>query len=238
MEIARQLHKRKRRLILYLPSDFESSVRGYLQAKGDYWPQYLEFVRAFSDKFGPLCNGWWFDACTAKPDAQWQEWLAVCRSGNPGSVVAFSGAEFCAGGSLEPLCRLEDYHAGEIHILEGGRIRRDFMSPGSRFFINPDGTMQKEGRDKPPRYHMPESQFIGGVQWHCLLPIDQTFNPAIPKRLCRYSDQELFGFVDAVKSVGGAITINVPIEIENGHIPEDSHAQLVRLRKHLREKAR
>ena len=93
--------------------------------------------------------------------------------------------------------------------------------------------MQKEGNNEPPRYHMPTSQFIGNVQWHCLLPLDLTFNPAIPNRLCRYSDAELFGFVKAVKSVGGAITINVPLDIANGRIAEDSHAQLVRLSKAL-----
>lgn len=238
LEIARQVDMRKKRLILYLPSDSEPSVRGFLNVQGDYWPQYLDFVRAFSDKFGPLCAGWWFDSCGAKPDDQWNLWLAACRSGNSNSVVAFSGAEFCTGGPIEPRCRLEDYHAGEIHMLDNGRIRRDFMVPGSRFFIQPDGTMQMEGHAQPPRYHMPESQFIGGVQWHCLLPIDLTFNPAIPNRLCHYPDQELFSFVDAAKSVGGAVTINVPIEMETGHIQQDSQAQLVRLGKHLREQAR
>jgi len=39
--------------------------------------------------------------------------------------------------------------------------------------------------------------------------------------------------VDDIKAVGGAITINIPIEIEDGHIPQDTHPQLVRLGKHL-----
>ena len=80
---------------------------------------------------------------------------------------------------------------------------------------------------------MPDAQFLDGVQWHALLPLDLTFNPAVPNAFCRYPDKELFGFVDAVKGVGGALTINVPIEVENGHIPTDSHAQLVRLGRHL-----
>ena len=95
---------------------------------------------------------------------------------------------------------------------------------------------------------MPDSQFIDNVQWHCLLPIDLTFNPAVPNQYCHYTDKELFQFVDAVKGVGGAITINVPIlgadgpaavdqpvgpPAENGHIPQDTHAQLVRLNRHL-----
>ena len=53
--------------------------------------------------------------------------------------------------------------------------------------------------------------------------------PAIPARLCRYSDAELFGFVKAVRSVRGAVTINVPIDLQRGLIPANSHAQLVRL---------
>jgi hypothetical protein len=46
-------------------------------------------------------------------------------------------------------------------------------------------------------------------------------------------DAELFGFVKAVKSVGGAVTINVPLDVANGHIAEDSHAQLIHLSKAL-----
>lgn len=56
----------------------------------------------------------------------------------------------------------------------------------------------------------------------------------MPNQYCHYTDKELFKFVDAVKSVGGALTINVPIENENGHIPDDTHAQLVRLGQHLK----
>lgn len=63
--------------------------------------------------------------------------------------------------------------------------------------------------------------------------IDLTFNPAVPNQYCHYTDKELFRFVDDVKSVGGAITINVPIDRANGHIPCDTHSQLVRLGKHL-----
>jgi len=33
------------------------------------------------------------------------------------------------------------------------------------------------------------------------------------------------------KRIGGALTINVPIDVETGLIPEDSHSQLVRLGK-------
>jgi hypothetical protein len=44
-------------------------------------------------------------------------------------------------------------------------------------------------------------------------------------------EKDLLTFVRRVKSVGGALTINVPIEVETGLIPKDSHSQLVRLGK-------
>ena len=93
--------------------------------------------------------------------------------------------------------------------------------------------MQRAGHNA--HYYLPDGQFIGNVQWHSLLPINATFNPAIPERMCRYLDDELFGFVQAVKSVGGAVTINVPINTATGIIPADSHAQLARLGWHLRK---
>ena len=93
--------------------------------------------------------------------------------------------------------------------------------------VNADGKLRKKGQEAG--FYLPDSQFIDNVQWHCLLPVDLTFNPAVPNQYCHYTDKELFGFVDRVKSVGGAITINVPIENETGQIPQDTLAQVVRL---------
>ncbi len=233
-EIAQQMQKRGKRFILYVPSDIEPTLKSQTGIPPEgYRAWYLSFIRAYSEKFGKLHHGWWFDTCTPLPNEQWQDWLDACRAGNPDSAVAFSGAEFCTGGDVMPRCPIEDYHAGEIHVLDGGRIRRDFLVPGGTFTLTPDGAMQRAGHSA--HYYMPDGQFIGNVQWHCLLPIDKTFNPAIPDRMCRYSDAELFGFVRAVRSVGGAFTVNVPINAANGIIPEDSHAQLVRLGRHLQK---
>ena len=71
------------------------------------------------------------------------------------------------------------------------------------------------------------------MQWHGLLPIDLTFNPAIPNQYCHYTDKELLQFVRAVNSVGGALTINVPVDVQTGHIAAESQSQLTRLSKAL-----
>ncbi|HSV72566.1 MAG TPA: hypothetical protein VLH79_02265 [Chthonomonadales bacterium] len=235
MEIARRLQRSRKRLILYLPSEQHAEPvlqRAFRYGEPGHTQRYFAFLRSYSVKYGRLLHGWWFDACGPHSDAYWLEWMEALRAGNPDTVVAFSGAEFCTGGPLGPISRLADYHAGEIHLLEDGRIRRDFLPPGGDIVIVEGGRIRKRGQEA--RTYMPDGQFVGGVQWHGLLPLDLTFNPAVPNQFCRYSDRELFGFVDAVKAVGGAVTINVPIDIETGLIPTCSHAQVVRLGEHLR----
>jgi hypothetical protein len=234
LEIAQRLKPLGKRLILYFPSeaDADPCVK---QALGfgteGYAERYFEFLRQYSLKFGTLHHGWWFDACGPHPDAYWNQWLAALRAGNPDVVVAFSQAEFCCGGNIQPVCRLEDYHAGEIHLLEDGKIRHDFLWPPGGLQLTAEAKLRKPGQEA--RFYMPDGPFVGGVQWHGLLPIDLTFNPAIPNQFCHYTDQELLQFVRAVKSVGGALTINVPIDVQTGRIEPGSQAQLVRLSKAL-----
>ena len=237
-EIGEQLHRRGKKLIVYFPGAHTAADPTVKRLLGlgteGYADRHNDFIRKYSLKLGRLCDGWWFDSCGVQDEPAWQKEIAACRAGNPESVIAFSGAEFCAsGGRIKPICPIEDYHAGEIHLLEGGKIRTDFIyPPGDGVIVTEDGKLRKKGQEAG--FYLPDSQFIDNVQWHCLLPVDLTFNPAVPNQYCHYTDKELFGFVDRVKSVGGAITINVPIEIDTGQIPQDTLAQVVRLGRHLK----
>ncbi|OQA00110.1 MAG: hypothetical protein BWY71_00826 [Planctomycetes bacterium ADurb.Bin412] len=254
-EIGQRLHGRGKKLIIYLPGPYAGSDPTIKRLLGlgseGFIDRHNAFIREYAAGLGRLLDGWWFDSCGPQDNALWQKEMEACRAGNPEAVVAFSGAEFCASsGQIMPLCPIEDYHAGEIHLLEDSRIRTDFLwPPGEGIIIDAQCKLRKQGQE--PKFYLPDAQFIGNVQWHCLLPIDLSFNPAVPNQYCHYTDAELFRFVDAVKAVGGAITINVPIGgasgpagvdtssasfIGNGHIPQDTQAQLVRLGKHLQEK--
>jgi hypothetical protein len=83
---------------------------------------------------------------------------------------------------------------------------------------------------------MPASQYVEGVQWHALVPMDSSFNaPTIPYSACHYSDEELIQFIKGCKAVHGAVTLNAPIDIK-GHIPAETAAQLKRLGKALEQK--
>ncbi len=240
-EIGKELHKRGKRMIIYLPgatTGVDPTVKRLLGRGTDgYAERHNEFIRHYSLKLGRLIDGWWFDSCGPQDNATWQKEIAACRAGNPDSIVAFSGAEFCAsGGKLKPRCPIEDYHAGEIHLLEDGKIRTDFVYPPGKGNILVTAERKLRKRGQQANFYMPTSQFIDNVQWHGLLPIDLTFNPAIPNQYCHYTDKELFRFVDEIKTVGAALTINVPIDKTNGHIPQDTHSQLVRLGRHLKKK--
>ena len=252
-EIGAELDKRGKKMIVYLPgahTPADPTIKRLLGiGSPGYADRHNEFIRHYSLKLGRLNHGWWFDSCGPQEDKAWLKEMDACRAGNADSVVAFSGAEFCASkGNISPRSPVEDYHAGEIHLLEDGKIRTDLINPnGKEVIVTAEGKLREKGKEAG--LYLPASQFIGNVQLHCLLPIDLSFNPAIPNQYCHYTDKELFKFVDAVKSVGGAITINVPISgaggpaaahqpasspDENGHIPQDTHAQLVRLRDHLK----
>ena len=237
MEIAHAMAKRNKRLILYLASAQSHDptfTNAFKRGLDGYDERYFEFVQCYSEKFGPLVHGWWFDGCPDSSETYWNQWMAASRAGNPDAALAFSGAEICAAGTIHPLCPNEDYHAGEIHLLEDGKIRNDFLPPGSDIVIVPGGKLRKRGQEA--RYYMPGGQYIDNVQTHLLLPIDLTFNPAVPDQYCHYSDLELFPFVANIKHTGGAITINVPIDRDTGSIFGDSHAQLVRLGEWLIDK--
>ncbi len=188
-EIATALHQRDKRMIVYLPGAHTAAdpVMKRLLGQGTegYAERHNGLLRHVSLKLGKRLDGWWFDSCRPQENAVWQKEIDACRAGNPDSVVAFSGAEFCAaGGAIKPRCPIEDYHAGEIHLLEDGKIRTDFVYPPGQgnILVTADGKLRKRGQEA--RFYMPDAQFIDNVQWHCLLPIDLTFNPAVPNQYC------------------------------------------------------
>ena len=232
LEIAQRVKESGKKMILYLPAEVAGQSAEIKNAFGwkdgdvaqsAFHDSYLKFVEVYSVKFGDRNDGWWFDGCFEQFHHgrwDWMRWLAAAKRGNPSAIVALNDGAFCVG-NIKPLTPLEDYHAGEIHLLEDGRIRTDFVGEGAT--MTPDGKV----RDKTATFYMPDGRFIDGVQWHALLPLDCSFNPHVPTM--SYADDELFVWAAACKKVGGAVTINVPIDTADGWIPEKSLAQLARL---------
>ncbi len=221
LEIAVRLKAFGKQVIAYLPSEVYGQSEAVHEAfawapadQSEFQRRYCEFVRQYALKFGRMVDGWWFDGCYDWPHFNnslydWPQWFAAARAGNPDAVVAFNDGAFCIN-KVKPVTSLEDYHAGEVHMLVDGKI--------------------KLGHDADSPLYLPEAQYIDGVQWHALVPVDSTFEGGEPYH---YSDEELFGFVRACKSVKGAVTLNLPIG-QDGLIPAGSLAQMQRLGAALR----
>lgn len=220
LEVARRVKGLGKRFVAYLPAEV-SWQKGAVQEafawnpadQREFQERYQDFIRAYAEKFGDLLDGWWFDGCytwDVFPNRlmDWPAWLAAAKAGNPAAIVAFNDGAFCIN-NVPPVTPLEDYHAGEVHMLVGGKI--------------------KLGHEPDSPLWLPTERFIDGVQVHCLVPVDSTFEGGEPYH---YSDDELFGFVDACRAVQAGATLNLPVGVD-GVIPAASAEQVRRLGQHL-----
>jgi hypothetical protein len=230
LEIGQRLAALNKKYIAYLPAEVwiqsaevQTAFAWNPADQTEFLKRYLEFLRAYSLQYGTLVHGWWFDGCYDEIHQgkwDWSEWLCAARAGNPEAIVAFNDGAFCVGRE-KPLTPLQDYHAGEVHLLEDGKIRFDFLDEKKAVVVG--GKLRTPGRE--PQFYMPTGQFVDGVQWQALVPLDSTFNGAVPNEFCRYSVEEMIKFTRACKAVNGAVTFNAPIEV-TGEIPAQTFAKI------------
>ncbi|MHB1000342.1 MAG: alpha-L-fucosidase [Armatimonadota bacterium] len=231
VEIAQRVKKLGKRFIAYLPvemwiqqPDMQNAFHWNPDDQSVFLKTYLPFMRDYSIRLGKNCDGWWFDGCYPeihKGKWGWENWICSARAGNPDSIIAFNDGAFCVG-RIKPVTPLQDYHAGEVHLLENGKIRIDPLN-GNDNYVTKSGKVRRP--NQKPQFHMPESQYIDGVQWHALVPVDSSFAGGIPMEKLDYTHQQLTDLVSKCKAVKGAVTFNVPLDM-NGHIPEHSASKL------------
>jgi len=134
LEIARNLEQKGIGYIAYLSSEVDSCPDRELRDafgwdldpvdKTVFQARYLPFIEAWSVKFGRLIKGWWFDGCYDQhPWSLTQEWsnarfdfpawARACRKGNEQTLIAYNNGV----GSFLPICREQDYVAGEATDL-------------------------------------------------------------------------------------------------------------------------
>ncbi|ABX41164.1 hypothetical protein [Lachnoclostridium phytofermentans] len=219
LELAEALSERDIKLIVYLPSEVDAAPEEERKALG--WEQdshdksvfmerYMGIIRYWSQKFGKLVSGWWFDGCynagekTFTRTHSWDNtrfdylrWQMAARDGNPDAVIAMCpGAE-----DMRYVFRDQDYLAGEANTLN----------------------------------HLNEGPLIDGMQWHCLVWLDCFWmhgkepGEIVPPR---FSDQEVTDFALQCQQQKGAITWNVGI-YEDGVMAEKTLEQIREVKKNI-----
>lgn len=213
-DLSEALHKRRIRLMVYLPAgapNGDRSAREALQWQNGAYPnrefqlKWEQVIREWSTRWGDKVSGWWFDGCywpntmyrSAEPP-NFASFAAAARAGNPDSIVAFNPGVVPRILSLTPH---EDYTAGEINDLDRVEIRRAV-----------------EGK-------------IDGVQVHILSFLGQRWGMGAP----RFVIEQVVKWSRDIHDKGGAITWDVPIQ-PNGLISEPFIEQLTAVGKALEER--
>jgi len=203
-DLSQALHKRRIKLMVYLPSGAPNGDRIAKEAlqwqNGPY--RNLEFqlkwqqiIREWAVRWGGKIDGWWFDGCywpnsmyrSAGPP-NFATFAAAARAGNPQSIVAFNPGVVPRILSLTPH---EDYTAGEINDLDRVEIRRAV-----------DGK-------------------IDGVQVHILSYLGERWGTGLP----RFDTEQVVKWSLDIHGKGGAITWDVPIQ-PDGLMSEPFMSQL------------
>lgn len=254
MEIAQEVKKRNKKFIIYLAgtaAGYPEDVKTAFNWKGDeatdnsentaFIRSNLAFMKAYAQKFGENCDGFWIDGlyeAIHQNKWNWEDWCQSMRSGNPDCAVALSDASFAIG-KLTPLYDKMDYFAGETHYIENGMIRIDPIigaasdfAPNGKYYLDENGKPRTKGQ--APKFHLPESQYIGGVQWQALIPVDLPFNGPAPTQWVRYPKEEVIKLVVNCKKVKGAVTINLPVD-GVGLIPQSSLNKIIAVKEAIRK---
>ena len=84
--------------------------------------------------------------------------------------------------------------------------------------------------------YTPDSKYIDGSLAHALVPIDTLWCMYFPEIApwIHYPPEDVVKLVESFKNVGGAVTINVPIDY-TGKIPQESIDKLLTVKKAIRK---
>ncbi len=189
-DLARALHLRGIKLIVYLPAGAPARDRDAVDAlewknganrNAAFQRKWEAVIREWSSRWGGAVDGWWFDGCywpntmyrTADPP-NFASFAAAARAGNPSAVVAFNPGVVDRSLSVTPE---EDYTAGEINDPDRLMIRRAVGG------------------------------VVDGVQVHVLTYLGSTWGKGEP----RFNAEQLATHFQRVARAGGILTCDVPI---------------------------
>ena len=191
MEIGRALAQRGIRLMLYLPSRSPQEDQQAMAGLGDvherqpapqeFTGKWSEVIREWSERYGDLVAGWWFDGAynTAGWDDlskahNWKTWAAAARAGNPNSLLAFNRGVRIDEAFIRQTDE-QDYTAGE----------------------------QSEFVQRPQAHPAPE-----GMTWHMLSYLGSFWGKADGPL---ETDAFMISYVRSINASGGVVTMDINV---------------------------
>ena len=202
------------KVIAYIPANISSlddpagqKAAGYGQDNLDaLHKNTADIVKEFSDRYGNLISGWWFDESYQNPAQEvvtssgqhisnspesLQQLADSAKSGNPNAVVGFNRYAF------------------DDKAFTLGHVNDDYT--GGESLGLPD---------------IPGSRVADGGQYHALtwLGGDGYYSPGV-----RYDDQKVIDYTKGLKDTGGAITYDL-YWTRDSHLDPEQQAQLAKAR--------
>lgn len=125
--LAKYLNDKSIKLIFYLPirGPQNDTVALSKLSEGDerfspsdlFLKKWASVIKEWSDDFGLLVSGWWFDGVYAKPRDGWAAVADAAKSGNANSIIAFNFGQGLSKAFIK-LDNSQSYTAGEINNID------------------------------------------------------------------------------------------------------------------------
>lgn len=232
LELAIETKKQGMRFIGYFPTELDDNIPTIRSAFGwdlspdkkEFMERWTEVVKYYSEKFGTLMDGWWFDGNYNSAEKKFkrthdwnndrfneEEWFAAARKGNPNRITAMCNGANHMGYVFEQ----EEYLPGESFGPDKKLIEK--------FLNGDDSRLYPWEYDSNPK------------QWHTLIWLDcfwaHTDRPGeIPPP--KIKDETLFDYAKICLNKMGAITWNIGI-YEDSSMAEKTVEQILKLKDFL-----
>lgn len=218
-EIARNLKTRGIRSIAYLPSEVDMADEAIREAfgwdldpvdKSVFQERYMAFIRAWAERWGTDLDGWWFDGCYDAAEMSFMR------------THGWNNGRF-------------DYARWSAAAMAGNPDAVVALNPGADAMGYAFKEQDYLGGEANDLKRLPAGPLVDGMQWHALIWMDCFWihgsepGPIAPPR---FSEDEMYAYVKACRSRGGAVTWNVGI-YQDGTMAEPSVERLTRVSERL-----
>jgi hypothetical protein len=215
MDIGRALQRRGIAMVLYLPFRAPQGDAYLMDCLGDISEQkppparfiagWTAVIREWSEHYGPLAKGWWFDGVYNTTGMSAEDWSGLCaaaRTGTSKRWLAFNAGEGPQRFSAKS-APCQNLMAGEL--------------------LQPPAPSASSAAPAFPASPASPAARASGLTFHVLTPLGASWaQPGAP----RFTAAQLREWIADAKARGGLFTLDMPLDSDFRFLP--AHVALVR----------